>query len=212
MTQQQTTKSKAMTKPLEGILLPDIDNLPDYERGFWEAARSHELRIQQCSGCKKLRHLPTPMCPHCHFLEYDWTKMSGRGTVYSHLIVRHPVHSAIREKEQTPYNICLIELEEQDGLRVVSNILKIAQKTCTSTCQLKLPSCLRWMTRMWSYRFLSRLRDSSECYSSLDPGIRLDGPPVDCAASSYHELTQSAVGCRAGPAGGMRTFHAPMLE
>ena len=104
MTQQQeeTTKSKAMTKPLEGIPLPDIENLPDYERGFWEAARSHELRIQQCSDCKKLRHLPTPMCPYCHSLEYDWTKMSGRGKVYSHLIVRHPVHRALREKEQTP--------------------------------------------------------------------------------------------------------------
>ena len=52
--------------------------------------------------------------------------MSGRGKVYSHLIVRHPVHRAIREKEQTPYNICLIELEEQDGLRIVSNVLNIA--------------------------------------------------------------------------------------
>ncbi len=124
--QQQSSKSKAMTKPLEGIPLPDIENLPDYERGFWEAARSHELGIQQCSDCKKFRHLPTPMCPSCYSLEYGWTKMSGRGTVYSHLIVRHPVHRALREKEQTPYNICLIELEEQEGLRIVSNVLNIA--------------------------------------------------------------------------------------
>ena len=124
--QQQSSKSKAMTKPLEGIPLPDIENLPDYERGFWEAARSHELGIQQCSDCKTFRHLPTPMCPSCHSLEYGWTKMSGRGTVYSHLIVRHPVHGALREKEQTPYNICLIELEEQEGLRIVSNVLNIA--------------------------------------------------------------------------------------
>ena len=126
MTQQQTTKPKVMTKPLEGIPLPDIENLPDYERGFWEAARSHELRIQQCSDCKKFRHLPTPMCPHCHSLKYGWTKMSGLGKVYSQLIVRHPVHRAIREKEQTPYNICLIELEEQEELRMISNILNIA--------------------------------------------------------------------------------------
>ena len=124
--QQDTTKSKAMTKPLEGIPLPDIENLPDYEQGFWEAARNHELRIQQCSDCKKFRHLPTPMCPYCHSLEYDWTKMSGRGKVYSHLIVRHPVHRALRDNEQTPYNICLIELEEQDELRMVSNVLNIA--------------------------------------------------------------------------------------
>ena len=46
--------------------------------------------------------------------------------VYSFLIVRQPAHRALREKEQTPYNICLIELEEQEGLRIISNVLDIA--------------------------------------------------------------------------------------
>ena len=124
--ENQTTKSNSMTKPLEGIPLPDLESLPDYERGFWEAANRHELRIQQCSDCKLLRHLPTPMCPHCHSLKYEWTRMSGRGTVYSYIVVRHPVHRAIREMEQTPYNVCLIELEEQEGLRMVGNVLNIA--------------------------------------------------------------------------------------
>ena len=124
--QQQATKSKVMTKPLEGIPLPDLEHAPDYERGFWEGTRNHELRIQQCSDCKKFRHTPSPMCPYCHSLKYDWTKVSGRGKVYTNLIARHPVHQAIREKEQTPYNICLIELEEQEGLRIVSNILNMA--------------------------------------------------------------------------------------
>jgi uncharacterized OB-fold protein len=124
--QEQTVKSRPMASPLEGVPLPDLDLLPDYERGFWEGAQAHELRIQQCSDCKKFRHLPVPMCPYCHSLSYEWTRMSGRGKVYSHLIARHPVHRALREKEQTPYNICLIELEEQEELRIVSNILNIA--------------------------------------------------------------------------------------
>ncbi len=125
MTQQQE-KSNPMTKPLEGIPLPDLERLPDYERGFWEGSSNHELRIQQCSDCKVFRHLPTPMCPHCHSLSYDWTKTSGRGVVYSYVIVRYPVHRALREKEQVPYNTCLIELEEQEGLRILSNLLNIA--------------------------------------------------------------------------------------
>ena len=66
------------------------------------------------------------MCPHCHSLEYDWSKVSGRGLVYSFVVVRSPVHAAIREKNQVPYNICLIELVEQEGLRVCSNVLNIA--------------------------------------------------------------------------------------
>ena len=122
----QTTRSRAMTAPLAGLPLPDLDRLPDYEQGFWEALRKRELRIQRCVECGVLRHLPTPMCPHCHSLDYDWAPVSGRGVVYSYVIVRHPVHPAIREREQLPYNVCVIELEEQAGLRIGSNVLHVA--------------------------------------------------------------------------------------
>ena len=128
MTQQQdqTIKSRPMSGPLEGIPLPNLDRLPDYERGFWEGSYNSELRIQKCSGCDTFRHLPTPMCPSCHSLEYEWSKVSGKGVVYSFVVVLNPVHAAIREKDQVPYNISLIELEEQGGLRVCSNVLNIA--------------------------------------------------------------------------------------
>ena len=124
--QEQPAKSRPMTAPLEGVPLPDLERLPDYERGFWEGSLNGELRIQQCSNCGLFRHLPMPMCPQCSSLEYDWTKVSGRGVVYSFVIVRHPVHPAIAEKEQVPYNVCVIELEEQEGLRICSNVLQVA--------------------------------------------------------------------------------------
>ena len=123
---EPAAKSPAMTGPLEGVPLPDLERVPDYERGFWEGARAGELRIQRCADCGRFRNLPTPMCPECSSLAYDWTQVSGRGFVYSFVIVRHPVHPAIREKGQTPYNICMIELEEQEGLRVCSNVLEVA--------------------------------------------------------------------------------------
>ena len=128
MTQQseRPAKSRPMTRPLEGVPLPELERVPDYERGFWDGTRAGELRIQQCSNCGLFRHLPTPMCPQCSSLAYEWTAVSGRGFVYSYVIVRHPVHPAIREKEQTPYNVCVIELEEQAGLRICSNLLSIA--------------------------------------------------------------------------------------
>lgn len=118
--------SGIMNGPLEGLPLPDLEYLPDYERGFWEGPRNQELRIQQCVECKRFRHPPTPMCPACHSLDYEWTRTSGRGKVYSFLIVRAGAHPAIREKGQTPYNICLIELQDQEGLRIVSNVLSTA--------------------------------------------------------------------------------------
>ena len=124
----QAAKSRPMTAPLERVPLPDLERLPDYEQGFWEGSRSGELRIQQCSNCQEFRHLPTPMCHQCSSLDYNWTKVSGRGVVYSYVIVRHPVHPAIYEKEQTPYNVCMIELEEQAGLRICSNVLNVASE------------------------------------------------------------------------------------
>ena len=123
---EQSGKSRPMVGPLEGIPLPDLERLPDYERGFWDASRNGELRIQRCLACGMFRHLPTPMCPHCHSLKYEWSEVSGMGVVYSFIIVRNPVHAAIREKEQIPYNICLIELEEQQCLRICSNVINIA--------------------------------------------------------------------------------------
>ena len=130
MTQQgeHTVRSRPMTAPLESIPLPDLERVPDYERGFWEGSRNGELRIQRCLDCGLFRHLPTPMCPECSSLDYNWTRVSGRGFVYSYVIVRHPVHPAIHEKEQTPYNLCVIELEEQEGLRICSNILQVAPR------------------------------------------------------------------------------------
>ncbi len=128
---QQTVKSPPMTAPLEGVPLPDLERVPDYEQGFWEGTRQGELRIQRCTDCGLFRHLPTPMCPECSSLACEWARVSGRGFVYSYVIVRHPVHPAIREKEQTPYNICVIELAEQEGLRICSNVLHVAPEDIT---------------------------------------------------------------------------------
>ncbi|GIT44824.1 MAG: hypothetical protein Ct9H300mP11_27600 [Chloroflexota bacterium] len=45
MTQQQdqNIKSRPMTKPLEGVPLPDLERIPDYERGFWEGSHNQEF-------------------------------------------------------------------------------------------------------------------------------------------------------------------------
>ncbi len=124
-TDATTEKSRPMTAPLEGLPLPDVGALPDYERGFWEGTAEGELRIQRCSDCQVFRHPPVPMCPHCHSLGYEWAPTTGRGRVYSFLIAWTPVHRALREREQTPYNICLVELEDQPQLRVISNVLHV---------------------------------------------------------------------------------------
>jgi len=87
---------------------------------FWDGLREHRLLIQRCAGCGALRHPPRPMCPHCTSLEWDTVEASGRGTVYSYVIPRHPPFPFMDD----PYVVVLVALEE--GVRIVSNLRGVA--------------------------------------------------------------------------------------
>jgi uncharacterized protein len=65
-------------KPLPAI---DIESAP-----FWQAAREHRLAIMQCRLCDRHFFYPRALCPHCHSSLVEWTKASGRGTIYSFTI------------------------------------------------------------------------------------------------------------------------------
>jgi uncharacterized OB-fold protein/acyl dehydratase len=87
------------------------------DNAFWfEGARAHRLLIQHCTSCGTLRHPPLPACAVCGSLEWDAIESSGRGTVYSYVVVHYPQVASF----EYPLPIGLIELEE--GTRVVANL------------------------------------------------------------------------------------------
>jgi uncharacterized protein len=86
---------------------------------FWDGAKEHRLLIQRCVGCKTLRHPPRPMCPSCHSFEWDTLEASGRGTVYSFVMPRHPPLPWFDDG----YIVALVELEE--GTRLVTNLVGV---------------------------------------------------------------------------------------
>ncbi len=87
------------------------------DNAFWfEGARAHHLLIQHCTSCGTLRHPPLPACAVCGSLEWDTVESSGRGTVYSYVVVHYPQVASF----EYPLPIGLIELEE--GTRVVANL------------------------------------------------------------------------------------------
>lgn len=91
----------------EGKFLPSPDpgTLP-----YWEACKRHELVLQKCVQCEVLQFYPRTICSSCSSSELDWVAASGRGTVLTWTIVRHPVSPAYAD--EVPYIIALIELEE----------------------------------------------------------------------------------------------------
>ena len=88
---------------------------PD-DRFFWEGVAGGQLRLQRCASCARLRMPPCPMCPSCHSLQWRTERASGRGTIHSWVIPRHPSP----EPGQQPPIVILVELEE--GVRLVSNL------------------------------------------------------------------------------------------
>ena len=94
----------------------DIDSA-----GYWEGARAHELRLQRCDDCKCWNHFPSPACPGCGSRRLRWTLTGGRGTVDTFVVMHHAVVSVFEGR--VPYAVAWIELDEQSGLRVLSDIV-----------------------------------------------------------------------------------------
>jgi uncharacterized protein len=87
------------------------------DNAFWfEGARAHRLLIQRCTSCGTLRHPPLPACGTCQSFEWDTVESSGRGVLYSFVVVHYPQVPSF----DYPLPIALVELEE--GTRVVANI------------------------------------------------------------------------------------------
>ena len=83
---------------------------------FWEGIRAGKLLIQRCKACGALRHPPGPMCPSCQSLEWDALESSGRGIVYSFVVMHHPPIPPF----DYPNTVLLVELEE--GTRLVTQL------------------------------------------------------------------------------------------
>jgi uncharacterized protein len=87
------------------------------DNAFWfEGAHAHRLLIQRCTQCGTLRHPPLPACATCRSLEWDTVEASGRGTLYSFVVVHYPQVPAF----DYPLPIGLVELAE--GTRLVANL------------------------------------------------------------------------------------------
>jgi uncharacterized OB-fold protein/acyl dehydratase len=89
---------------------------------WWEGIGRGEVLIQECSDCGKLRHPPRPMCGNCQSIKWTGVKASGRGSVYSYVILHYPKFPGY----EFPLACGLIELEE--GVRMVTNIVGCEHK------------------------------------------------------------------------------------
>lgn len=101
----------AIEKPLPR---PNEDTAP-----YWDAAHKGELQMQRCDDCGHVRFPPALLCARCLSDRSAWTRLSGRGTVFSWIIVHQSQHPAFNA--DVPYNVTIVELEE--GPRLHTHII-----------------------------------------------------------------------------------------
>jgi uncharacterized OB-fold protein len=90
---------------------------------FWAAAREDRLVVPQCTSCGTFRMPPFPICHVCQSDGVEWVELSGRGTIYSHTVVRHPLHPDLAAV--VPYISAIVEVDgtQGEGARFLANVI-----------------------------------------------------------------------------------------
>ena len=85
---------------------------------YWDYLKKHEVHLQKCEDCGKYRFPPYPSCPYCGQMGGKWLPISGRGVVFSWIVVHQPLDPALAA--DVPFVVVYVDLEE--GPRVVGRL------------------------------------------------------------------------------------------
>ena len=86
---------------------------------FWTGGRDGELRFLRCRACGFFLHPPSPLCPECLSKDLAVEAVSGRATVLTYTLNHQPWVPS----PDHPYAIAIVEIAEQQGLRLMTNIV-----------------------------------------------------------------------------------------
>ena len=102
--------------------LPDVDWPETAE--FWAGCKRHELLLPRCRNCGKFRWYPRPMCHICQSLEWDWVPVSGKGKVWSFVVVRRAFDAGLTG--ELPLISAQVMLDEDNEIHFITLL-----KECT---------------------------------------------------------------------------------
>ena len=106
------------TKPFR--ILPRVD---DTNRHYWTGGEHDELRILRCDDCGTWIHPAAPICPNRACLSRSLTPQatSGTATLFTYTVNHQPWIPGL----DPPYVVAIVELPEQDGLRLTTSLVGI---------------------------------------------------------------------------------------
>ena len=97
-------------------LLPQVT--PENEH-YWGGGADGELRFLRCTSCRHYIHPPAPLCPDCLCRDLQPEAVSGRAVVHTFTVNHQPWIPGF----DPPYVVAIVEIEEQSGLRLTTNVV-----------------------------------------------------------------------------------------
>jgi uncharacterized OB-fold protein len=94
---------------------PAPDPLTDF---FWTGGAGGQLRFVTCAACGYRTHPAGPVCARCLSRDVAPQPVSGSGTVAACTVNVQQWNAG-----QEPYCIALVTLDEQDDLRLTTNVV-----------------------------------------------------------------------------------------
>jgi uncharacterized OB-fold protein len=98
--------------------VPDEDSA-----AFWKALADGTLGVCRCTACRRWLQPPLERCPRC-WSATSFEPVAGTGEVFSFIVVHQPAVPGYRD--QLPYTVALVELDEQRGLRLPGRLVGVA--------------------------------------------------------------------------------------
>jgi uncharacterized OB-fold protein len=96
--------------------------LEPHTENFWRACRAGRLEFTRCVPCGWFIHPARPICPRCRGRNLTIAEVSGQARLHSFTVN----HQRWFPGQPVPYVIGLVELVEQAGLRLTTNIVNCA--------------------------------------------------------------------------------------
>ena len=107
-----------MSRPAFRIL-PQVTSQNEH---FWTGGAHGELRLLRCRACHYWIHPPAPICPACLGRDVAAEAASGRAHVATYTVNHQPWIPGF----DPPYVVAIVELAEQPGLRLTTNLVGCA--------------------------------------------------------------------------------------
>lgn len=115
----------ATTSGLSAASTPPIPLPGPLTEFFWNGVNEHRLLILRCKSCGHFVHYPRPICDRCQAMDFAPEEVSGRAMLYSFTVVMQAFHPYYVDR--IPYVLAVVELEEEPGLRLTTNVVDCAE-------------------------------------------------------------------------------------